>query len=204
MSPKSTKTEETLKVSHAYLCDARFWQFLYELDCDLAAQARAGGCVHCAGVVHSARYPRKPWGVARELLGEAYWYRESLCCSAEGCRRRCTPASVRFLGRRMYLGVLVVLVTALSQGLASGGRRRVAERFGVSERTLRRWQRWWREVFAVTALWASARGWFVPPVAVDELPQGLLSRFGELHKRESMVAMMRFLRPVSIGSLRVR
>ncbi len=191
-------------MSHAYLCDARFWQFLYELDCDLAAQARAGGCIHCASALHSARYPRKPWGVARGLLGEAYWHRESLCCSAEGCRRRCTPESVRFLGHRMYLGSLVVLVTTLSQGLAGRSRRRIAERFGVSERTLRRWQRWWREVFAATTLWEAARGRFVPPVLVGELPGGLLRRFGEGPQRESMVAMMRFLAPVSIGPMQVR
>jgi len=104
----------------------------------------------------------------------------------------------------MYLGALVVLVTALSQGLAGSGRRRLAERFGVSERTLVRWRRWWREVFAVTALWASARGRFVPPVAADELPKGLMCRFGELHKPESVVAMMRFLAPVSNGSKQVR
>ncbi len=191
-------------MSHAYLCDAKFWQFLYELDCDLAAQARAGGCIHCASVLHSARYPRKPWGVARGLLGEAYWHRESLCCSAEGCRRRCTPESVRFLGRRRYLGVLMVLVTALSQGLAGRSRQRIAERFGVSERTLRRWQRWWREVFAASALWEAARGQFVPPVAAGELPRGLLSRFGDAHKAETMVTMMRFVRPISMRAVQVR
>jgi hypothetical protein len=70
---------------------------------------RAAGCPYCGAALHAGDYPRKPRGVPRSLLGPAYERRLSLCCSREGCRRRVTPPSVRFFGRRVYLGALVVL-----------------------------------------------------------------------------------------------
>ena len=49
-----------------------------------------------------------------------------------------TPASVRFLGRRVYLAALVVLVSALAQGLTGARQRQLCQRLGPSRRTLRR------------------------------------------------------------------
>ena len=43
--------------------------------------------------------------------------RFSFCCDQEGCRRRHTPPSVRFLGRRVYGGLVAVLIPALAHGL---------------------------------------------------------------------------------------
>lgn len=90
----------------AFLYDSRFYRQLFELDQMSAAEVRAGGCDSCAGVLHSARYPRKPRGI-REALDASYDTRLSFCCAEDGCRRRHTPPSVRFLGRKVYLGTLV-------------------------------------------------------------------------------------------------
>ena len=98
---------------HAFLSSSNFWSFLCRIDEDLAAQVRAAGCADCGGALHSARYPRKPRGVGRTMLGDAYEWRLSYCCDRDGCRRRATPASVRFLGRRVFLGAVVVLLTAI-------------------------------------------------------------------------------------------
>jgi hypothetical protein len=106
---------------HTYLGTSNFWTLLFRIDEDLAAQTRAAGCVFCGGKLHSARYPRKPRGVVCGLGGEAYERRLSFCCARDRCRRRSTPPSVRFLGRRVYLSAVVVLVTALAAGLT--GRR---------------------------------------------------------------------------------
>ena len=95
---------------HAFLSDSRFYRFLFEIDQDVAVQVQAGGC-SCGGVLHSARYPRKPRGSCISL-GESYETRLSFCCAVEGCRRRSTPPSVRFLGRKVYLGALVILIGA--------------------------------------------------------------------------------------------
>ncbi len=55
---------------HAFLNDSRFYQLLLHIDQDIAAEVQAGGC-SCGGVLHSARYPRKPRGI-RAVLDESY------------------------------------------------------------------------------------------------------------------------------------
>ena len=48
------------------LGDSSFYGLLLRCDEDLAAQARAAGCA-CGGVLHSARFPRKPRGGPADL-----------------------------------------------------------------------------------------------------------------------------------------
>lgn len=84
--------------------DATFWSFLFSVDRDLAESARREGC-RCGGRLHGANYPRKPRGV--DDLPEAYAHRLSFCCDRDGCRKPATPPSVRFLGRKWYLGAVV-------------------------------------------------------------------------------------------------
>jgi hypothetical protein len=161
---------------HDVLADSRLFSALTRYDEDLAATARAAGCA-CGGRLDSARYPRKPRGGPADL-GAEYGWRLSFCCAADGCRRRMTPPSVRYLGRRVYLGVVVVLVAAMEHGLSV---RRVAalnQHLGIGLRTLRRWRRWWRGAFVESRLWRGARGRFMPPVEERALPFALLARFG--------------------------
>ncbi len=160
---------------HAFLNDSRFYQLLYRMDQDLAAQVQAGGC-SCGGVLHSARYPRKPRGIGG-MLDESYQFRFSFCCAEDGCRRRCTPPSVRFLGRKVYLGAMVILVTALEHGLSPRRRQWLIETLDLWPQTLSRWRRWWREVFPSGRCWQAWRGHFVPPVETSRLPGALLGRF---------------------------
>ena len=146
--------------------DAAFQRFLFELDKDIAEQARAAGCPSCGGALHYANYLRRPRGVASvEPL------RLSLCCAAEGCRKRLTPGSVRFLGRRVYVGVLVVLLSALQQGVNEQRREQLREHLGVSRRTIERWCSWWRRDLPCSKLWKSLRGLFAQPVEPTELPE---------------------------------
>ncbi len=72
------------------------------------------GC-SCGGRLHSANYPRAPRG-GPDHLPEEYRSRFSFCCDRDGCRKRMTPPSVRFLGRKVYLGAVVILVSAMRQG----------------------------------------------------------------------------------------
>lgn len=173
------------------LVDDRFYHVLDSIDLDLAQTARSKGCA-CSGVLHSARYPRKPRGLPNDHHGDDR--RASFCCAA--CRKRTTPASVRFLGRRVYLGAVVILATALQQGPSPWRVRRLRELFGVSVQTLSRWRAWWTEAFAESAFWKTARAAFSPPVAATAAPSTLLERFpGEPH--EQLVALLRFLSPLS-------
>jgi hypothetical protein len=56
--------------------------------------------------LHRANYPRKPLGCPDEVRAD-FESRLSFCCNR--CRRRTTLMSLCFLGRRVYLSLVVVL-----------------------------------------------------------------------------------------------
>lgn len=186
---------------HELLGDARLYGLLSRIDVELASEARGQRCPHCGGPLHVSNFARKPRG--EELpgaLSEAYATRFSFCCGREGCRRRLTPPSVRFLGRRVYLAAIVVLVTGLRHG-ATGSR---AAALGahisakISRQTLKRWAGWWRETFPATRCWGLLRGFFSPAPPGGELPMSLLSRIGEgLGADERLGRMLWHLGPVT-------
>jgi hypothetical protein len=151
----------------------------------------------CAGVLHRAAYPRKPRGPATVPAG--YDRRHSFCCDVDGCRKRVTPPSVRFLGRRVFVGAVVVLASALRHGLTAARVRRLREALGVSRRTLERWRAWWRETFADSPWWRGLRGRFAPPVATATLPRSLLARFGG-DGMTPLVKLLELLAPITIGA----
>jgi len=171
-------------VCQAVFDDASFYQQLFQLDQAIAAEVQAGGCRHCGGRLHVADYPRKPRGV-RSALDDSYQSRLSFCCARDGCRRRTTPPSVRFLGRKVYLGVIVILVTALTHGLESRHRRLLIDRLDLWPQTLARWQCWWREHVPTTRCWLALQSRFIPPIEVCALPGALLGRLtgGDLAAR---------------------
>ena len=156
-----------------------FFSFLLCIDRDLAQEACTRGCRCCGGRLHQAGYPRKPRG-AQCSLDPAYGRRWSFCCAV--CRRRTTPYSVRFLGRRVYLGVAMTLVCAVTAGLSLGRANRLIDCFHVSLRTLQRWRRWWLQEFVHTAFWRGHRALFLPPVAEGHLPERLPHLYTPLRK----------------------
>lgn len=176
------------------LADASLRELLTRVDAELAEAHRQQGCRHCAGRLHQADYPRKPRG------GPDTWDRRtSFCCDQEGCRRRHTPPSVRFLGRRVYAGVVVVLVTALRQGVSPARLQRLRQTLGMDRRTVERWRRWWLQTFVAGPFWKAARSRFLPPVAEAQLPASLAERFGGW-AQESLVNLLRFLAPLTTVS----
>ena len=184
---------ETVQVCHVDLQHSQFFLFLIRLDEELAAQAQGGGCP-CGGVLHRANYPRKPRGCPTLAIREAFSSRLSFCCSR--CRRRTTSVSVRFLGRRVYLGLVVVLCSARHAGQNTAAAR-LCEALAVPLRTLQRWRRWWREDFMQTPLWQALCARFMPPVSAQGLPGELLARFaGEA--TEALQRLLRFLAPLTL------
>jgi hypothetical protein len=185
-------------MSHPWEGTAKFWQRLVEWDEQVAEKIRKMGCQHCGGPLHRADYPRKPRGELGEAE-EAFCRRRSFCCGH--CRRRATPPSVRFLGRKVYVGQLVVVACVVFQEL----RGAVGKRVGiVPRRTVRRWMTWWRETMPGTSFWRVARGLFMPPVRASELPRSLLLRFGD--GLVGLARMLSFVAPLttrSAGSVRV-
>ena len=160
---------------------ARFWLFLLAIDEDFAEAARKGGCP-CGGDLHCANYLRKPRG-APVQLPESQGLRLSFCCHRDGCRKRVTPPSVRFLGRKVYLGAIVILISAMRQGPTPRRDRELSARFGADPRTIARWQVFWREHFPQTPFWKIARARLVPVVPIVSLPYSLVEDFLSRHRR---------------------
>jgi hypothetical protein len=178
--------------------DSRLYALLLKLDGDLAEIARTSGC-RCGGRLHRANYARKPRGWVG-VQPDGYDRRHSFCCAEDGCRKRTTPASVRFLGPKVYLGAVVALMTALRHGASA---RRVAEVrrwIGASRRTLARWCTWWRELFTATPFWRAARAQWVPAVSEATLPASLLERFVEVEALTRLVRLLEFIKPVTTSS----
>jgi hypothetical protein len=186
-------------LSHEHALEWKFLVALGEVDEERARRVQLERCPHCGGPLDRADYPRKPRG---ELgaAAEAYPRRISLCCRSEGCRRRATPPSVRFLGRKVYFAALVVIASAIGRDAVLVGRGRVREVLGVPVRTVRRWLGWWQTVFALSAFWSEAKSLFAEPVAMEELPASLLARFGE----GALGRTLAFISPITTTSVSSR
>lgn len=178
---------------HALLQDPKFPALLLRIDHELAEQTRSEGC-GCGGALHRADYPRKPRGCPREVRPD-YSLRLSFCCAQ--CRKRSTSKSVRFLGRRVYLALAVVLVSARRAGPTPAAAQ-LGTQLGVARRTLQRWRDWWQQQFPLTPLWRAACARFMPPAAAQDLPGELLERFtGPSH--EAVTRLLVWLSPVTAG-----
>jgi hypothetical protein len=171
--------------------DSSFFKFLQGVDLDLTRKLQQSGCPHCEGRLDRADYPRKPRGDL-EQAGETMEVRFSLCCAREGCRRRLTPPSLRFLGRKVYYGAWILVACAVWLcGEILGSRIR-----SVPRRTIRRWLGFWSDDFTGTKLWRVGRARFLPPVDETRLPLSLLERFvGEPSER--LLSALAFVRPMT-------
>jgi len=180
------------------LADATFHELLLAYDRDLADSAREAGCT-CRGVLHSASYPRKPRPRLHHLRPEQR-LRFSFCCAVDGCRSRKIPPSLRFLGRKVYLTVTVVLISIMRRGASEARMQRLTQVIGVNRRTIERWRMWWRDAFTATPFWRAARASVMPPVDEARLPTAMLERFAG-DAAERMTALLRFLSPITGGQV---
>ena len=180
--------------------NATFHDLLLACDHDLADQARRQGCLVCGSVVHSDNYPRKPRGRLRKLPPE-HDLRLSLCCARQGCRKRNTPPSLRFLGRKVYLAATIILIAILREGATQSRMRRLIECIHVERKTVERWRTWWRDAFTALPFWQIARARFMPPVDEARLPAAMLERFAGNSLSERMLALLRFFAPITGGQV---
>jgi hypothetical protein len=188
-------------MSHKFLFNASFHLFLNKIDQEFLDKERKKGCCYCQGVLHQADYPRSPFGVPSAFRA-SYNERFSLCCSQ--CRKRVTPPSVRFFGRRWFPAPLLILISALMLGINERRLEQVRRHLGitVSESTWKRWRRWWREQFMQTPFWRQMKGLFPPaPDLAGFFPRSLLDVFqGKLE--EKIFQCLTLLAPITAGNLR--
>jgi hypothetical protein len=184
-------------IAHELHRSGSFWAFLLSIDKDLAECTRQKGC-SCGGRLHCANYPRAPRG-GPDHLPEEYHCRFSFCCDRDGCRKRFTPPSVRFLGRKVYLGAMVILISAMRQGRAPRRVRELSTLFGADGATIARWQAFWRDHIPQTPFWKVARARLIPLADLVALPLSLLEAFLRTKDPyQDWGHLLRFLSPLTV------
>jgi hypothetical protein len=111
-----------------------------------------------------------------------------------------TPPSVRFLGRKVYLSAIVILIAAMRHGATPRRVRELSRLIGADRRTLDRWQVFWRERFPQTSFWKVARGRIVLLLEALTLPRSLMDAFLSTDSLENGWGnLLRFLSPITIN-----
>jgi predicted DNA-binding transcriptional regulator YafY len=106
---------------------------------------------------------------------------------------------VRFLGRKVYLGAVVILVSAMRQGPTPRRVRELTKLFDVDRRTIYRWRDFWNEHFPKTTFWKVARARLVPVFEIVDFPRSLLEAFVHAgDDRNGWGELLRFLSPITI------
>lgn len=185
---------------HSALLDSSFWVKLFLIDQQIAEQVRSAGCQRCeaGGPLHVANYSRKPRGEHRDALGPHYARRLSFCCAT--CRRRATPPSVRFLGRKVYLGAIVSLISAGAGALSEQTRSALVEALNLPPQTLYRWRLWWSKQVPASQCWRALSGWFSPPISPARLPGELLARLQGSDLGARLIHLLQLVAPLTTGT----
>ena len=143
-------------------------------------------------------FPQSPGGP--DELPKECCLRLSLCCGQEGCRKRLTPPSVRFLGPKVYLLPVIFLAAAMRQGPSPRSMRELSTLFGADRRTIARWQVFWQEHFPQTRFWKVERARLPHPNEATLLPRGLVvAFFTSPNPRDDWERLLRFLAPITIA-----
>jgi hypothetical protein len=113
---------------------------------------------------------------------------------------------VRFLSRKVYLGAIVILISAMRQGPSPRHVRELSARFGADESTIARWQTFWREHFPQTPFWKVARAGFITLGKIAGLPHSLVDIFLRHHPPcQGWTLLLRFLSPITVpGGLQIK
>jgi len=184
-------------MSQNFLFKSSFHACLIEIDQELAGICEKKGCFYCGCRLHRADYPRSPMGLPASFR-DHYNQRISFCCS--NCRKRTTPASVRFFGRRWYPAPLLIFISILQSGINKRRLLLIKKHLGivVRESTWRRWRKWWCDEFVVTRFWSHAKGQLPP---TNEITQGpfprIIFNFYSGSIEAKMLLFLRFLSPLT-------
>jgi hypothetical protein len=174
-----------------------FFEGLVAIDEAIVDRAAREPCRECGGPLHRGDHPRKPRGGLVAIAGEAFSRRFNLCCGRDGCRLRAMPPSVRFLGRRVYLGAVVIVAAAVAlvAATAAAGTRST----GVPALTTRRWLRWWRGSFTASAPFLELSARLVPAPERQRIPLSLLERLADKHPA-AVAKLLAWLAPITTTS----
>lgn len=173
----------------------RFFLLLAQIDEDIAQKARAGRCPHCGGPLDRADFRRSGDGLPRGTDAEVM-RRFSFCCREDGCRKRLTPDSLRFLYRKAFVSAVILLLAVINHGDDAPRAARLAQALKVDRQTVGRWRRWWRGTFAQSPVWRGQRGRLLAEGDAP-LPDVLLSTFGRSARsmEDALRSLLAFIAP---------
>lgn len=164
-----------------------FFHSLVAIDFELAEKAQGVGCPLCGGVLDVSNYSRKPRGV--EIGDPTDALRFSFCCRRDGCRKRFTPPSMRFLARKVYVAMVVILSQTSYWGKAQ---------LEICRQTRARWLKYWAEVLG------SSHEFFKAKISLFKAgfnlnPVSILEEFLRHHPflPEAWTKTLRFFLPLS-------
>ena len=167
-----------------------FFHSLVAIDFEFAEVAQEAGCPLCNGVLDVSNYSRKPRGVEISCAEDAV--RFSFCCRRDGCRKRLTPTSVRFLARKVYVAMIVILSQTSYWGKVQ---------LEICRQTRARWNRYWIEVCSKQGQFYKAKiALFMADF--DLQPSAILEEFMRHHPQLSgaWTKTLRFFLPLSTGA----
>ncbi len=181
---------------HPLLTDTRFHNSLFDLDRLIAEQVRQEQCRLCHGNLHQSHFPRQPRGVPKESHPD-YSTRFSFCCGTEGCRKRFTPPSMRFLSRKVYSSVVIILIFLLKAETDELRIETINQLLGttLSIETLRRWRHFWTKDLPQTHTWKRLA---LSYTQAKNLPVSLLALF-EASGEQALIAGLELILPLSAG-----
>jgi hypothetical protein len=108
------------------------------------------------------------------------------------------PPSVRFLGRRVYVGAAVIVASVIA--LAAVTAAAIRKRTGIPPRTTRRWIAWWRGPFVTTDVFKELSARVLPPPALLDLPTSILDRFAG-PATAKLAKLLEWLAPLTTTSM---
>jgi hypothetical protein len=157
--------------------NVKLYQLLFFIDTDLTEQKRGNSCPFCGAPLHTSNYLRKPRGGPGNIP-EVFSIRHSLCCSAENCRRRVLPPSVRFWNRKVYWGIVILVTVVLQQQRTQGySASKIIRIIGISRHTLKRWIHYFTKIFPASDRWKQIGGLLGAVLNTGSIPSTLILLF---------------------------
>ena len=99
---------------------------------------------------------------------------------------------------------MLFTVSCLMVGINERRLNQVKQHFGisVSERTWKRWRRWWRDKFVATPFWQQIKGFALQALQIEKsFPRALLSLFKKKRLGEKIILLLRLLSPLTVGCI---
>lgn len=158
-----------------------FFQELCKKDHEMFLKEKSGRC-SCGGRLDTAHFKRKPRG-----LGEKEETRYSLCCCVEGCRKRLTPRSLRFFGRKIYVAWVVILAIDFFKELGLSTQ--------MSRQTIARWKNLWRDQLSEQNSFMRRARSLLPPGFPESKSPGALLPIFKFPEKSSWIPILKFFIP---------